>query len=230
MINNIKGLVALGLAFGLASNANAEGDITIETDVSVVSDYVYRGLSRSDSGWAVQGSLTALSDDGFYMGVFGSTLNNKFNDHDLETEFFGGYIFSKGAYDYDLSVSYDALHGGEDEGYFEFRSSIARDYGIAYLKGGINYSPDGREIGEGDSIYGYTDLDIPLPISNIPPMSVALHLGYENYEGPLDKWDWSVGVFMEIIGIELGVWYHDVKDGTPLLSDNRVVFNLKKYF
>lgn len=231
MTKNLKGLIILIFSLGCTSPLLAASDeITIETDLSVVSDYVYRGLSRSDSAWAIQGSFTALHDDGLYLGVFASSLDKNFNGHKLETEIFGGYSFSKGAYDYDVSLSYDALHGGQDEGYAEIRGSIARDYGLAYLKGGLAYSPFSREIGEGDSVYGYVDLDIPLPIARIPPMSVAMHLGYENYEGPLDKWDWSVGIFMEIIGIEVGIWYHDVKDGTPLLSDNRFVINLKKYF
>lgn len=227
---NFLGLIAIATTLGVINPTYAESDVTIENDLNIVSDYVYRGLSRSDSGWALQGNFTAFHDDGAYMGVFMSSLNLEFNDHVLETEVFGGYTFSSGAYDYDLSLSYDALMGGVDEGYFELRSSIARDYGLAYIKGGIAYTPWGREVGDGDSAYVYTDLDIPLPISNIPPMLLALHVGYENFEGTLDKLDWSVGMFMEVVGIEIGVKYTDVKDGNPLFSENRVTFNLKKYF
>ncbi len=230
MNNNFLGIIAMLVTIGFINPTSAESEVTLESDISVVSDYVYRGLSRSDSGWALQGSFTALHDDGVYMGVFMSSLDSDFNDHNLEAEFFGGYAFSKGAYDYDLSLSYDALMGGEDEGYFEIRSSIARDYGFAYIKGGLAYTPWDREVGEGNSTYVYSDLDIPLPISNISPMSVALHVGYENFEGTLNKLDWGIGVFMEIVGIEVGIRYSDIRDGNPLLSENRVTFNFKKYF
>jgi uncharacterized protein (TIGR02001 family) len=230
MNKNLISLFYISIVFSIYSPSFADSEVTIETDVGLVSDYVYRGLSRSDSGWALQGTFTARHNGGVYMGVFMSSLDSDFNRHSVESEFFGGYTFSKGAYDYDLSISYDALMGGAGEGYFETRASISRDFGVAYIKTGIAYTPWDREIGEGNSTYVYSDFDVPLPISNIVPMAVSLHLGYENFEGPLDKWDWGVGIYMEVVGVEFGVKYSDVKDGNPLLSENRLTFNLRKYF
>ncbi|MGY8986268.1 MAG: hypothetical protein ACKVIX_06525 [Sphingomonadales bacterium] len=46
----------------------------------------------------------------------------------------------------------------------------------------------------------------------------------------MDKWDWGVGIDSEVVGVEFGVKYSDVKDGNPLLSENRLTFNLRKYF
>src|SRR3546814_13249576 len=51
-----------------------DGGITLYGEAKAVSDYRYRGISRSDEDPALQASVTVQGDSGLYAGVWGSTL------------------------------------------------------------------------------------------------------------------------------------------------------------
>lgn len=206
------------------------GKIKLEGEVAFVSDYVFRGISRTQGDPAGQGILDLVHENGLYAGAFVSYFDDLFG-HDIETEFYLGYTITKGAYDYNLTVAHDSFHGGGDStGYLEIRGSISRDFGLAYLTGGFAFSPDNREFGDGRSIYGYTSAELPLPFPSLPPMAVELKVGYEDFAGGFDKWDWSVGYFIDYKGLEWGVQYKDTNlTGFPN-AGAKALFTLTKYF
>src|SRR3546814_20629222 len=51
-----------------------DGGITLYGEAKEVSDYRYRGISRSDEDPALQASVTVQGDSGLYAGVWGATL------------------------------------------------------------------------------------------------------------------------------------------------------------
>lgn len=225
------GLSAAALMAVTSQGALAQSSVfDIEASASAKSDYVYRGLSRTGSDFVGQGGVDLVHSSGFYLGGFISTLGDR-QGRDFELETHVGYSFSSGAYDIDLRISYDRLEGGENAlGYVDFQGSVSRDYGLAYVTGGLAMTPDNREIGGGGSVYVFGEAEFPLPIQRLPPTSLAFHAGYEDYQGNLNKWDWSVALYMEVRGIELGLGYYDTDLGNVRDARARVVFSVGKYF
>lgn len=228
--------VAALLGPGLAAVAPAapalaqDAVFTLEGDVTVKSDYDFRGISRSDKDVALQGGLDVVHNSGLYLGAFISTIDDPFG-HNVELESHIGYGTSSGAYDLDFRLNLDSFHGnGDSSGYLEFQGSVSRDFGLAYLTGGLSFTPEDREYGDGRSVYFFSEAEMPLPLPNMPPVSVALHLGYEDFEGSFNKWDWSAAIFAEIADFEVGAGYYDTNLDNFQGADTRFIFSIRKYF
>lgn len=223
-----SGVVVAGFGFFPGPTALA-GDLEIEGDFTFTTDYIFRGVTRSNGEPVFQGTFDFTHDSGFYTGIFASNFQD-LAGHEIETELYLGYLFSKGAYDFNVAVSYDSFHGGGDTtGYFEFRGSISRDFGLLYLTGGVAFTPSNREFGNGRSFYIYTAADFPIPISSLPPTSLSVHVGHENFSGGFSKWDWSVGLFADILGLEWGIRYTDTNRNFQGAGGN-VLASIRGYF
>jgi len=224
-------LAMLGVGFFSYVPVNAQSKLEVEGDVSFVSDYTHRGLSRSGGGIALQGNLYVFSDNGFSAGVLASSLDKDFFGYEGEVEIYVDYSGTLGAYDYKFSAALDSFHGsGNTTGYGNFKASLARDFGLVYFNAGTSFVPSNREIGEGSSLYSYLDADIPIPNPNGPSLSLGLHLGYESYEGPINKLDWGVGLYLGVLDYELALKYTGSNRDNIKGSGDRVLVSLKRYF
>ena len=80
MRKSLLSLAALATAAtaapAFAQEADAGNGITISGEATVVSDYRFRGISLSDKDFAIQGSISAAHESGFYVGTWGSSLTN----------------------------------------------------------------------------------------------------------------------------------------------------------
>jgi uncharacterized protein (TIGR02001 family) len=232
-VKNFLKAALLCLLLGLTA-APARADeppaLSFEGTFTILSDYSYRGISRTPGVIAGQLSFDLVHIDGWFAGTFISNVRDPFG-HDVEAEFYIGYTRSLGAYDLTGRVSYDSFHGGGDStGYLQFQGTIARDFGLAYLATGFAFTPDNREFGTGRSVYWFSEADIPLPFPHQPPMSIELKAGYENFSGGFDKWDWSVGFYLEKWTLEWGLLYHDTNLKNFPGASGDLLFSVRKYF
>lgn len=67
-------VVALGAAFALPALAD-EAAPAVTSNIGIVSDYIYRGLTQTSHSPAVQGGLDYAHGSGFYAGVWGSNVS-----------------------------------------------------------------------------------------------------------------------------------------------------------
>lgn len=228
----ILGAASLSLAFmGSSAPASAQDAVfTLEGDATVKTDYDFRGISRSDKDFALQGGVDLVHNSGLYLGVFASTIDDAVG-HDVELETHVGYGMSSGAYDLDFRLNWDSFHGnGDSSAYLELQGSVSRDYGLVYLTGGLSFTPENREFGGGRSIYFFSEADMPLPLPKLPPTSLAVHMGYEDFENSFSKWDWSAAIFTEVADFEFGLGYYDTNLNNFRRADARVIFSIRKYF
>jgi uncharacterized protein (TIGR02001 family) len=115
MIKNKVLVAALASAFALPALA---GDFTPSANVSLVSNYLYRGISQSGANPAIQGGFDLAHASGAYVGVWGSSIS-----------WLG-----------DAAVATDA--GLELDTYFGFKNAFATDfnYDVGFLR--YNYPGD----------------------------------------------------------------------------------------
>ena len=196
------------VAFMAPVTAQDEPSWDFEGYAALTTDQRDRGLKFSDSGTTLYGSLAAYHTSGFYGGLDASLIDNGFQDGE-RTEFFAGYGFESGAYIYDVSVELDGIHLDSSSYYPEFKASMARDFGLAYIRGGLSYAPEGRwNTPDVDSYYSYVDLEVPVPL--ISQLTVLTHIGYDARDGRSNLLDWSVGLSVFVFdNLEINFSYAD---------------------
>ncbi|HMS78039.1 MAG TPA: TorF family putative porin, partial [Burkholderiaceae bacterium] len=78
--------------------AQAAAPSPVTGNLTITTDYRFRGISQSFKLPAVQGGIDWASDSGFYLGNWNSSISgNQYpNGASLEMDFYGGYKFALG--------------------------------------------------------------------------------------------------------------------------------------
>jgi uncharacterized protein (TIGR02001 family) len=245
MLTSIRGFLAAPIMIaGLAANPvlaqNEEGasTVTVTGSVALVSDYRFRGISLSGGDPAIQGGVTVAHDSGFYVGTWGSSIDDGGTDFygDVEVDLFGGWSgdVSEGlGLDVGLLYyAYPANGAGVDAEYFEPYATITGTLGPVTAKVGANYAWEQDSLA-GDSLYLRTDLSAGIPQT---PLTLNAHLGYTDgafsFDPDGESFDWSIGASATVLGsLTLGVSYVGVEaPSVNDLTDDAVVFSVGASF
>ena len=155
--------------------------ITITGNVSLVTDYRFRGVSLSGGDPAIQGGITVTHKSGFYAGTWASSIHDDtgiFGDQELDL--FGGWSSEvTPGITVDAGLLYYVYPSGHigDANYFEPYASVAGSVGPAKLKLGAAYAWHQDSLGGDDNLYIFGNADIGIPTT---PLTVSAHLGYTN--------------------------------------------------
>lgn len=257
MLTSIRSLMAASLLAGSAmlatpafadeSPASDETDppseFTVTGNVALTTDYRFRGLSLSGGDPAIQGGITVTHSSGFYVGTWGSNLEQDPLDiyGNMELDIFGGWSgqIASGV-TADVGLLYYVYPAGSfgDGNVFEPYASLSTTIGPATAKVGINYAWKQDGLGGSDNTYIYTDLGVGIPDT---PLSLSAHAGYTS--GALSPnlltltstdggWDYSLGATWNITKqLSIGANYIGV-EGNSIdgFSNDTVVGTLKLTF
>ena len=235
-----KTLIASALLAGsTAAMAEISGNVTLATD------YVFRGISQTDENPAIQGGFDWGHDSGFYLGTWAS--NVQFNENILvvpedsvdeaaiEVDFYGGFAnsFSSGL-GYDVGAIYYAYPGAASSlnyDFYEFYGGLDWTFSDTWsIYGKVSYSPE--FFGEsGAAWYFDGGLDVSLPGN----WGLFAHAGYQTIEDsdPDNYADWSLGATWGVWGVDLGLAAYGVngkgKDfAGDDIGDTRAVLSISK--
>lgn len=208
---------------------NASGDdepaISFSANAALVSDYRFRGVSLSNKDFAIQGGFDITSDTGFYVGTWGSSIE-QYEGSELELDVYGGYATTFGELDFDIGILAYTYPGSNDTTYWEAYSSVGGSMGKLGWTFGAAYAFDQSSIGGDDNIYLYVDLGTPIGEG---PFSVATHFAYEDGAFGEDKLDWSAGISYDHENFSLSVAYVDTNVDSDI-SDAGIVVSLSSAF
>ena len=207
--------------------------VTISGSVGVVSDYKFRGISQTDGNFAVQGGITVAHASGFYVSVWGSSIDDYVTVHGTahqELDLIAGY---KHAFDGGVTVDVGALYyvyPGTRPGFTGDRSSsdflepyasVSYAIGPATAKITGNYAPKQKALAldqgqsgllrKQDNFYQAGDLSVAIPRT---PIGLTAHLGHtwgpSWLSGPTSEYtDWSLGATATWKSLTFGVSYVD---------------------
>ena len=219
----------------LADDTAPPPAITINGTATVVSDYRFRGISQTDKNFAVQGSLTLTHESGFYVSVWGSSVDNyvtaSLNGHQ-EIDIIGGFKKTFGGTTVDVGALYYFYPKSKFPGdlsssdFIEPYLAVSHTLGPVTGKATVNWAPKQKalaldQIGPSKSnVYLAGDLSASIPNT---PLGLSAHLGHNfgpSWLVPVpDKGytDWAVGATLTYKAITLGVQYVDT-DASPLFS------------
>ena len=104
MLKNKLLVAALASSFALSAFAD---DFTPSANVSLVSDYLYRGISQTGAGPAIQGGFDLVHASGLYIGAWGSSISwlsdaAVASTAGLELDTYAGYKSTAADIGYDL--------------------------------------------------------------------------------------------------------------------------------
>jgi conserved hypothetical protein, proteobacterial len=188
----------------------AESPHSLSGNISLTSDYVFRGVSQTQNGPAIQGGFDYSHASGFYVGTWASNVawvsdGGYKDDNSMEIDLYGGYRGSAGPIGYDLGViTYyypgDDIPGATDpdttEAYvgasWEF---LSLKYSHVVSEHFVGWTTDTG--GKTRNSY-YVELNGSYDLGS--GWGVLGHVGYQNVKDNDDAsyTDWKVGVTKDI--------------------------------
>ena len=232
-------LAAAGL-FGLAAPAAADVPIpgtgvSVSGEAQLMSDYRFRGVSRSDEDPAGQANLTLNHDSGFYFGTRATTLSGIDNFRvrdprvedlgDLELNLYAGYSRDLGGgLTFDGGLLYYVFTGDEGQAdYAEPYASLSYMLGPVEATAGAKFAPSQRGTGHEAMTYLFGELEAGIPFT---PLTLRAHAGRQDWGDYGRYWNWSLGGSYSLGPAELGLRYVDTSLPSVAGQDAGLVVSL----
>lgn len=232
--------VAAAAALATGTPAVAEVPIagtglTVSGEAQLMSDYRFRGVSRSDEDPAGQAAVTVNHDSGFYAGVRATTLggldNFRLRDPnvtdigDVEADLYAGYSRDLGGgLTFDGGVMYYLFTGDRGQAdYVEPYASLSYMLGPVEATAGAKYAPSQRGTGNEDMLYVFGELEAGIPFT---PVTLRAHAGRQDWGGYGSYTDWWIGGSYTLGPAELGLRYVDTSLPSVAGQDAGLVVSL----
>jgi len=206
-----------GLASFLTVSSVMANDNPIEANMTLATDYVWRGISQTDENPAIQGGLDFSADNGFYIGTWGSNVD--FGDvENLELDVYLGWGTELASgLGIDLGViQYLYFDGAGDVDFNEIYAGLS----YADVSGKLSYDIDNEST--------YLELGYDLELAN--EFGLGLHVGNYSFDGDGDYTDYSLSLSKSYSGLDFGLAYYDTDISGVDIADARVVFSVSKAF
>ena len=204
-------------------------DLVFAGSVDLLSDYRFRGVSRSEEDPAAQAAVTLSHDTGLYSGLRGTTLKGtdgfRLRDPafqglgDVELDLYAGWRTDLGGgFDLDAGLLYYVFAGGDGAtDYAEPYASLSYLIGPLYATAGAKYAPSQAAIGKEDQLYLFGQVDVTVPMQ---PWRFSALVGHQDWSRFGDYWTWSLGVTRQLrLGAlpdaEIGLRYVDTDLAAP---------------
>lgn len=223
-------LVLAGLATVPSLAAAADSPHTFTGNVSLTSNYLFRGISQTGGDPAIQGGLDYTHSSGIYVGTWASNVGwiedyQGYDSGNLELDLYGGYRGSFGDIAYDLGVIKYVYPGDKPAGVTDADTAeVYASVGWKWFTVKYSYAISDEVFGfgkpggtKGASGSDYWDISASLPIGETG-LTAGAHWGtfsFDNYKDQ-DYDDWKVSLTYDMgkaskvmEGVTVGVAYSD---------------------
>ena len=226
----------LFLAFMLAVGfATAQAQVT--GNMSLTSDYRFRGISQSQNAPAVQGGIDYSHDSGFYVGNWNSSVSSQVytNGAGIESDLYAGWkkdiykglTLDVGSYNYlypratttaNTGSNFDTYEGFIGLGYGPVSAKYSQTLGNGYF---------GTANARGTKYY---EANVAYPILN-SGIALLAHAGHTNVanSSSLDYSDYNFGVGYDLQGWALAAKYYTNGDKSSTFNTANTVNGQKLY-
>lgn len=211
------GLLAAAMV-AAAGAASAQGELS--ANIGVTNDYVWRGVSQTDNGFAVQGGLD-YTNGGFYIGTWASNVDFG-SDADIEVDLYGGFTGTlSDTVSFDIGVIGYIYPGEDDLNFLELKAGLGFAFDALELGTTVYYDPDNKNTYlEGTASYAFTE-----------KFSGLASVGNYSFDAGGDYTDWSIGAAYSFDLFDLTVKYTDTDiTGAGDIADENFVVMISKSF
>ncbi len=228
----------------LGSGAVLAEDSPISANVTLASDYAYRGISQTDEKPAIQGGFDYAHASGFYVGVWGSNVSwlndiaaSTSTGNSLEIDVYGGYSTELGPVGLDVGVLHYNYPGN-------YNSTWRAETGMENPNTTEGYVALSWEFLTFKYSHAFTDLfgladsdgsryyDLGAEYEVMPGLVASAHFGRQYVKGnSMDSYnDWKVGATYSMLGVDLGLHYVDTDLSGGGVVGERVIASVSKSF
>jgi uncharacterized protein (TIGR02001 family) len=227
-------------------------ELVLSGNLTFTTDYVFRGISQTDEGPAVQGGFEAEYKM-FYLGAwgsnvdFGSDLNSAGNLESVasvEIDWYGGIRPEWKGISFDFGVFYYTFPGALESwnlDYVEFGAAASYTFFDKLTLGVTNWwTPENSgQIGQNDVLEGSVSYAFNQVWIFSPSVSALIGRQWgEESEGGFDYTYWNAGLTLEFskgadFAFDLRYWDTDIAgcaQATLFQCDERIVGSLNAYF
>lgn len=225
----LTGLVAMP-ALALADDAASP----LTANVSLTSNYVFRGISQTGGDAAIQGGFDYTHSSGAYIGTWGSNVGwiedyQGYKSGNMEIDVYGGYRNSFGPVSYDLGAIQYSYPGSRNGAVNADTTELYASLGWKWFTAKYSYYVSNQVFGF-DKADGsdYWDLSASLPIAETG-LTAGAHWGTFKFvnNGVQDYDDWKVSVSYDLgklgkaaSGMTAGVMYTDTNANKAYWTDH----------
>ncbi|MFN3715560.1 MAG: TorF family putative porin [Thiobacillus sp.] len=236
----VSALMLAGMVGAPAAVMAEDSASSFSGNVSLTSDYIFRGISQTGGDAAIQGGLDYTHASGFYLGTWGSNVGwiedyQGYNSGNIELDLYGGYRGSFGPVSYDIGLIGYFYPGSRPAGVTKAETtelylglgwewfSVKYSYALSDSVFGFG-KPGGASDADGSS---YLDISVNYPVSETG-LTLGAHWGtfkFENY-GVQNYDDWKVSASYDMgklspmmSGVTLGVAYSDTNAKKTVWTD-----------
>jgi len=217
---------ALSKAVAIASLVSAGALTThaaqaeVSFNAALVTDYVFRGVSYSDNGPALQGGADYAHESGLYVGTWLSNVDSG-ADTDIEYDLYVGYGMEMNGLEIDLGyTTYNYLDTFSDQNTTEIYANVTKDAFTASIYRDI-------DLWETTYLAGAYSMELP------NELTLDLSLGYTlvDEDGADDILDMSatVGKSLEMVDVAFTVTNVD-SDAAGTEDDTLFFLSVSKEF
>jgi uncharacterized protein (TIGR02001 family) len=204
-------------AIGLLPSLAVAQEPAFTGNITLASDYRFRGLSQTFRLPALQGGFDWTSPAGFYVGNWNSNVSGVQYPHGagLEMDFYGGYKFEVakgvtvdvgGLYYYYPGAHYDSLAGSKYDNFDVYAGVALGDFSLKAFYGVTDFFGLDATTGTNGGSKGSTYVEANYATEIAPKLTLGLHVGRQsvrNY-GALGYTDYKAGLTYDWGGWLLG--------------------------
>jgi uncharacterized protein (TIGR02001 family) len=243
------------LVLCVATLCSAELYAGASATLTGVSDYLFTGISQTDSKPALQGSLDYSFDNGIYLGVWASNVDfpsdaGQSDPAHVEQDFYIGWVWDvNDAFSLNLGALRYEYTGAPSDGYdytnylvgFTFFSHTVVNLYFADNQDYYGEDTDGDGNNDRGGRHTWVELEQTIPL--VENWDLVLGLDYDkneqvddfNGEATGDDYThWKVGLATQFAEIDFELSYNDTNidgsDDPDDLADARVVLSASKTF
>lgn len=188
----------------------ADSPHTFTANVGLTTDYVFRGVSQTQNGPAIQGGVDYSHASGVYVGTWGSNVewvSTGYKDNNsMEIDLYGGYKGAVGDVGYDLGLVTYYYPGDQIAAPATDPDTTELYVGLGWKTISLKYSHtvSDRFVGWSTSTGGKTKGSYYLDLSGTYDLGggwgLLGHVGYQDVKGNSNAsyTDWKVGVTKDI--------------------------------
>ena len=221
--------ITLLLFASLAVCGHAQAETT--GSVTVVSDYLFRGVSQTDGKPALQGGVEWAHDSGFYVGTWGSSISwladaDPEVSSQVELDGFLGYAgtFGESDFGYDVGANYYWYPGDYPPGFTD-PDTLELYFGLTWKIVSAKYWYSTTDLFGIPDSDGSTNLDLAVNWEFADGWTLSPAVGRQWVSGysDLDYTFWKVGISKAFeSGFSVSAAYNDTNieglDGTVTLA------------
>ncbi|MBS0345369.1 MAG: hypothetical protein JSR69_02825 [Proteobacteria bacterium] len=195
-----------------AADAAPAPEHTFTSNVTLASEYIYRGIGQTNRKPAIQGGFDYAHSSGLYAGTWASNVSwltdgSSTVSNSIEMDFYGGFKNTVGDFGYDVGVlQYFYPGSGYGNNPNTIEGYIAGSWTFLTLKYSHSFS----------DLFGWTDsknsgyLDLTAAYELAPGLNLIGHVGRQKIHGDnsgASYTDYKLGVTKDIAGVVVGLSY-----------------------